>query len=282
MNARSGVVAVGMRARVPDDPGLRIAAALYFELGAGSEKAPETCDRLIAGVDRAGHGTAVAFLLVPGSGRPTLARRSSRGKKVSQISSTGVRQISPRPNIDELGLAFSPVWAEIESSSGRVRVGMVEDVQRTLVSRPPACLLIGIPVTCHAHSGIRWHPDYMALRLLIVDDNEHFLEVARSTLERDGLDVVGTATTAADAERQAEELGPDVVLVDLNLGGDSGFDLTRRLAELRTNDSRILLISTRDEEDFIDLIKASPAIGFLSKSDFSAGAIRELLSANGS
>jgi DNA-binding NarL/FixJ family response regulator len=121
----------------------------------------------------------------------------------------------------------------------------------------------------------------MALRLLIVDDNEHFLEVARCTLERDGLDVVGTATTAADAERQAEELGPDVVLVDLNLGGDSGFDLTRRLAELRTNDSRILLISTRDEEDFIDLIKASPAIGFLSKSDFSAGAIRELLSANG-
>jgi DNA-binding NarL/FixJ family response regulator len=121
----------------------------------------------------------------------------------------------------------------------------------------------------------------MALRLLIVDDNERFLEAARSTLERDGIEVVGTATTAAEAERQAEALDPDVVLVDLNLGADSGFDLTRRLAEPRSNYSRVLLISTRDEEDFSDLIRESPAIGFLSKSDLSAGAIRELLSSNG-
>jgi two-component system nitrate/nitrite response regulator NarL len=121
----------------------------------------------------------------------------------------------------------------------------------------------------------------MALRLLIVDDNERFLEAARSTLERDGIEVVGTATTAAEAERQADELDPDVVLVDLNLGADSGFDLTRRLAEPRSNYSRVLLISTRDEEDFSDLIRESPAIGFLSKSDLSAGAIRELLSSNG-
>jgi DNA-binding NarL/FixJ family response regulator len=121
----------------------------------------------------------------------------------------------------------------------------------------------------------------MALRILIVDDNEQFLEAARSTLERDGIEVVGTATTAAEAERQAEELDPDVVLVDLNLGADSGFDLTRRLAEPRSNYSRVLLISTRDEEDFSDLIRESPAIGFLSKSDLSAGAIRELLCSNG-
>jgi two-component system nitrate/nitrite response regulator NarL len=121
----------------------------------------------------------------------------------------------------------------------------------------------------------------MALRLLIVDDNERFLEAARSTLERDGIEVVGTATTAAEAERQADELDPDVVLVELNLGADSGFDLTRRLAEPRSNYSRVLLISTRDEEDFSDLIRESPAIGFLSKSDLSAGAIRELLSSNG-
>jgi two-component system nitrate/nitrite response regulator NarL len=121
----------------------------------------------------------------------------------------------------------------------------------------------------------------MALRLLIVDDNERFLEAARSTLERDGIEVVGTATTAAEAERQAEALDPDVVLVDLNLGADSGFDLTRRLAEPRSNYSRVLLISTRDEEDFSDLIRESPAIGFLSKSDLSPEAIRELLSSNG-
>jgi DNA-binding NarL/FixJ family response regulator len=118
----------------------------------------------------------------------------------------------------------------------------------------------------------------MGLRFLIVDDNEQFLETARSTLERDGIEVVGTATTAAEAVQRAEELTPDVVLVDISLGNDSGFDLTRRLAELRDQHSRVLLISTLDEEDLADLIEASPAVGFLSKSDFSARAISELLS----
>jgi DNA-binding NarL/FixJ family response regulator len=120
----------------------------------------------------------------------------------------------------------------------------------------------------------------MGLRCLIVDDNERFLEVARSSLSRDSIEVVATATTSAEALRQTAELHPDVVLVDIGLGEESGFDLARRLAdcfpELR---SGIVLISTRSEEDYADLIASSPAVGFLSKSRLSAGAVRELMSA---
>jgi DNA-binding NarL/FixJ family response regulator len=120
----------------------------------------------------------------------------------------------------------------------------------------------------------------MGLRCLIVDDNERFLEVARSSLSRDSIEVVATATTSAEALRQTAELHPDVVLVDIGLGEESGFDLARRLAdcfpELR---SGIVLISTRSEEDYADLIASSPAVGFLSKSRLSARAVRELMSA---
>jgi DNA-binding NarL/FixJ family response regulator len=122
---------------------------------------------------------------------------------------------------------------------------------------------------------------YMALRILIVDDNERFLELARSTLENEGIQVVGTATTVAGAVDRAEELDPDAVLVDISLGEESGFDLARQLAELRDQEAQILLISTRDEEDFADLIEESPAVGFLSKSDISADAIYGLLAASG-
>jgi two-component system, NarL family, nitrate/nitrite response regulator NarL len=125
------------------------------------------------------------------------------------------------------------------------------------------------------------HAEFMALRLLIADDNEGFLESARSALERDGIDVVGTATTAAEAVELVEELGPDLVLVDISLGDDSGFDLVRRLAGLSRQTSRALLISTHDAEDFAELIETSPAIGFMSKYDFSARGIYELLSAEG-
>ena len=67
-----------------------------------------------------------------------------------------------------------------------------------------------------------------------------------------------------------------MVLVDVDLGPESGFDLARRLASDGAG-SRSILISTYDESDFANLLEASPAIGFLSKSDLSATAIRALL-----
>ena len=68
------------------------------------------------------------------------------------------------------------------------------------------------------------------MRLLIVDDNAHFLEAARDLLEREGMTVVAVASTSAEALRRADELQPDVTLVDVDLGDDSGFDLARQLA----------------------------------------------------
>jgi DNA-binding NarL/FixJ family response regulator len=113
------------------------------------------------------------------------------------------------------------------------------------------------------------------LRCLIVDDNRRFLDAARGLLEREGLAVVGVASTSAEALHQVEELRPDVTLVDIDLGGESGFELVRRLADL--SPLRMILVSTHAEQDYADLIAASPAIGFVPKSGLSAAAIRALL-----
>ena len=116
------------------------------------------------------------------------------------------------------------------------------------------------------------------LRCLIVDDNPRFLDAARGLLEREGVAVVGTASTSAEAARRVDELRPDVTLVDIDLGGESGFDVARQLhRDGREAPPRIILISTHAEQDYADLIAASPAIGFLSKTDLSADAIHELL-----
>lgn len=113
----------------------------------------------------------------------------------------------------------------------------------------------------------------MPIRCLIVDDNDSFLEAARDVLEREGLRVVGVASTGAEAVRRAEELRPDVALVDIALRDESGFDVARRLEGGPT----VILISTRSEADFADLIAESPAAGFVPKSDLSARAIRRIL-----
>jgi CheY-like chemotaxis protein len=118
----------------------------------------------------------------------------------------------------------------------------------------------------------------MALRALIVDDNSNFLGAARDLLEREGVEVIGVATTGAEAIRLAAELQPDVTLVDIDLGDESGFDVARALTDDgRENRSPVVLVSTHAEKDFADLIASSPAVGFVSKADLSARRLTEVL-----
>jgi CheY-like chemotaxis protein len=114
------------------------------------------------------------------------------------------------------------------------------------------------------------------LRCLIVDDNRELLDSASRLLESQGISVVGVATTIREAVSRIEALKPDVILVDIALGPESGFELVRRIADSEES-ARAILISTHDEDDFGDLIAASPVIGFIHKADLSAASIRRLL-----
>jgi CheY-like chemotaxis protein len=121
----------------------------------------------------------------------------------------------------------------------------------------------------------------VAARLLIVDDNESFLEVVRGLLEREGLNGVSVASTCSEALRLYETLRPDVVLVDIFLGDESGLKLAERLTEDGQSDPpTVILISTHAEADLGDLIAASPAAGFLPKTEVSAKAIRRIVDAS--
>jgi DNA-binding NarL/FixJ family response regulator len=123
------------------------------------------------------------------------------------------------------------------------------------------------------------------VRCLIVDDNAGFREEMGGLLAEQGLDVVGGAGSVAEAHRQIAELRPDVALVDIHLGDESGLELLRQLRGKPGDaaDPQLILISTHDETEYSDLIAASSAIGFLAKMDLSAATIRQMLAAvNGS
>lgn len=118
----------------------------------------------------------------------------------------------------------------------------------------------------------------VALRCLLVDDSLDFLHAARTLLEQEGLQIVGVASTGADALVRAAELCPDVTLLDVNLGTTDGFELARRLAGHPNLDGgHLILISVNAEEDLADLIETSPAIGFVWKPTLSAAAIESLV-----
>jgi CheY-like chemotaxis protein len=111
---------------------------------------------------------------------------------------------------------------------------------------------------------------------LIVDDNFQFLDTARALLEGQGMNVLGVASTSAEALRLAADLKPDLVLVDVDLGEESGLELARALRNGGAP-MEVILISAYPEKDLRELIEASPATGFLPKAVLSRQAIDDLL-----
>ena len=112
----------------------------------------------------------------------------------------------------------------------------------------------------------------MALTCVIVDDVASVRTAARALLERGGVRVVGECGTSAETLELVAALRPDVTLVDIDLGGESGFELVQRLAPAPT-----VLMSIHAEGDFTELIEASPALGFLPKTKLTAAALEAVL-----
>jgi CheY-like chemotaxis protein len=119
------------------------------------------------------------------------------------------------------------------------------------------------------------------VRCLIVDDSAEFRDAASAMLERAGISVVGVASNSAEALRLYRELHPDVALVDVDLGAESGFELTEQLYRVATTPLSVILVSAYAEADLAEMISLSPAVGFLPKADLSPDAIRDLLDVTG-
>lgn len=116
------------------------------------------------------------------------------------------------------------------------------------------------------------------MRCVIVDDNRNFRDAAARLLEHEGISVVAVANSLAEGLARVAELRPDVVLVDINIGAESGFDLVEQLHRDGSGGAvPTILISTHAEEDFAELISASPALAFIPKAGLSGAAIRNAL-----
>jgi DNA-binding NarL/FixJ family response regulator len=80
------------------------------------------------------------------------------------------------------------------------------------------------------------------LRLVLIEDHQALREGLELLLGREGCDVVGTAGTAREGRALIEEFDPDVALVDIRLGEESGIDLTR--AAIDADPSRRIVLYT--------------------------------------
>jgi DNA-binding NarL/FixJ family response regulator len=116
----------------------------------------------------------------------------------------------------------------------------------------------------------------MPTSVLIVDDHPGFRASARRMLEASGYAVVGEAADGAAAIAAVSELGPDLVLLDVQLPDLDGFEVAAQLRALGEQ-VEVVLTSSRERCDFGSAIDESPARGFIAKSDLSGPALAELV-----
>jgi two-component system nitrate/nitrite response regulator NarL len=124
----------------------------------------------------------------------------------------------------------------------------------------PCGILCGVAATC-----------------LFLDDSKAFLDAASQLLERGGIEVTAVSTPA-EALARAEELEPDITIVDVDLDGESGFDVAWSLARTSAGrPRRVILTSTHSESDYAELVAVTPVLGFISKNDLSASAVLDFI-----
>jgi len=103
------------------------------------------------------------------------------------------------------------------------------------------------------------------IRLLVVDDHTLFRRALTALLGSEpGLEVVGDAADAGEAQRKAERLQPDVILLDNHLPGVAGVQAIPALLEACPHARVIMLTVSEDEQDLAAALRAGAA-GYLLK-----------------
>jgi DNA-binding NarL/FixJ family response regulator len=115
-----------------------------------------------------------------------------------------------------------------------------------------------------------------ARTVLVVDDHPSFRRSARTLLEAEGFEVVGEADDGASAVALADELEPELVLLDIQLPDIDGFAVAEQMLA-RDPGLAIVLVSSRDRCSYGSLIEKSGARGFVSKADLSGAALAGIL-----
>jgi two-component system nitrate/nitrite response regulator NarL len=103
------------------------------------------------------------------------------------------------------------------------------------------------------------------VNILIVDDHSLMRRAVREVVEKESdLTVVGEASNGLEAEEQAAQTQPDVVLMDLDMPGCDGFEATERVLA-RSPHSRVVIFTASHEEQYVFHAIQRGAMGYITK-----------------
>ncbi len=105
----------------------------------------------------------------------------------------------------------------------------------------------------------------MAVRILVVEDYKPFWQYVCSTLEkRPGLQIVAEVSDGLEGVQKAEELKPDLILLDIGLPTLDGMEVARRIRDL-VPESKIIFVSMENSVDVVEEALSLGALGYVEK-----------------
>ena len=107
------------------------------------------------------------------------------------------------------------------------------------------------------------------VKVLIVDDQEPFRKAARDVVElADGFEVIGEVETGEASVDAVRSLGPDLVLMDVNLPGIDGLEATRQILSQNPDQVVVLVLSTYETDEMTPRALEAGAVAYIPKSEF--------------
>jgi len=107
------------------------------------------------------------------------------------------------------------------------------------------------------------------LKVLLVDDNPEFLEVAADFLsQHPGMEIVGLARSGRQALQMAAELSPHLVIMDLSMPEMNGLEATRRIKTLPPPAPYVVILTLHEGAEFRSSAQGAGADNFVTKSEF--------------
>lgn len=114
------------------------------------------------------------------------------------------------------------------------------------------------------------------VNVMVVDDQQPFRDAARAVVERlNGFEIIAEAESGEDAVVKVDELQPDIVLMDINMGGIDGIEATVLITS-RHPSTMVVLLSTYELSDLPPAARTSGAAAYVNKDDFGGRILRRL------
>jgi len=102
------------------------------------------------------------------------------------------------------------------------------------------------------------------IRVLLIDDNLEFLDVATTLLEGHDFEIVEKAVSGEEGLSAALNLQPDVIVLDISMPHMNGFEVARRLRQLKHR-AGIVLLTFHEDVDYVHAARSVGALGYVIK-----------------